>query len=648
MGLTLTEKILAHSIVEGEMIRGTRIGIRADQTLSHDVNGVMSYQVLQAIGLKKKKVDLAVHYIDHNMLQADYKNADDHRYLEDMTAKLGVICSRPGSGICHMLHLEHYAAPGKTLIGGDSHTVAAGGVGMFSIGVGGFDGAMAIAGEPLYITMPKIVSIRLTGRLQPFVSAKNVILEVIRILTIKGGVGKVLEYSGPGVDTLNVNERSTITNMGQETGATTSIFPSDEATRRWMKAFHREEQWMPLSADEDAVYDEIIEIDLGKLEPLVALPHQPDKVVPAREAAGIKVDQVLMGSCTNTPLQDVLSIANFLGGRVIHKDVSAGLYPASRTVIREAIQRGAYEKILASGVRMFEPVCGGCNGCGFAPKTNGVSLRTTTRNFVGRSATPTDQVYLCGPEVAAASAVTGYITDPRDFAREYGISPIEYEIPEYFIDDRDMFIMPPENGDDIEIRRGPNQKPIPEYPAMPKKLTGKALLKLEDDITTDHICPAGGNYLPIRSNIPELSNYCFMVVDKTLPERARQVKDGFIIAGANYGQGSSREQAAMVPRYLGIKVVVAKSFARLHMANMVNWGLLPLNYVNPEDYDKLDQEDELELELPDIIEGKEYTLKVPAKNLEIKVKSPLLQVDLDSIAAGGRFNEVKARTNKEA
>lgn len=462
MGLTLTEKLIARSLVEGEMKRGERIAIRADQTLSHDVNGVMSYQVLQAIGLKRVQVERAVHYIDHNMIQADYKNADDHKYLQDITAKLGVLCSRPGSGICHMLHLEHFARPGRTLIGGDSHTVAAGGIGMFSIGVGGFDSAMAMAGEPLFITMPRIVNVYLTGALPPFVSAKNIILEVLRRITVKGGVGKVLEYSGPGVATLNVNERSTITNMGQETGATTSVFPSDENTRRWMRAYRREEEWIPLAADPDAVYDERIEIDLSALEPLIALPHQPDRVVPVREAAGIKVDQVMMGSCTNTSLQDVLSIAHILNGRRVARDTDAGLYPSTRTVIRESIRCGAYETILAAGVRMFEPICGGCNGCGFAPKTNGVSLRTTPRNFVGRSATPTDQVYLVAPETAAASAVTGVITDPRDL----GLEPFRFTMPELMSDDRDIFQPPADDPESIVIRRGPNHRPIPDMPAL--------------------------------------------------------------------------------------------------------------------------------------------------------------------------------------
>lgn len=637
MGLTLTEKLIAGSLVEGEMKRGERIGIRAHQTLSHDVNGVMSYQVLQAIGIDRVKVERAIHYIDHNMVQADYKNSDDHRYLQDITAKLGVICSRPGSGICHQLHLEHWGVPGKTLIGADSHTVAAGGIGMFSVGVGGFDGAVTMAGETLYITMPKIVNIKLVGKLQPFVSAKNIVLDVLRRISIKGNVGKVLEYSGPGIEALNVAERSTITNMGQETGATTSVFPSDENTRKWMRAYHREQEWVPITADLDAIYDEVIEIDLSKLEPLIALPHQPDKVVPVREAAGIKVDQVMMGSCTNTSLHDLLSIAHMLDSQPIHRDVDAGLYPATRTVIRESIARGAYDKILASGVRIFEPVCGGCNGCGFAPQTNGVSLRTTPRNFVGRSGTATDKVYLVAPETAAASALTGYITDPRDLKRP----PFVYEMPEVFFDDRDMFQPPSNEPEKIVIRRGPNMKPIPDMPALSDTICGEVLIKVGDDITTDHICPAGALYLPIRSNIPELSNHAFKVVDDTFAERAKKVGGGFIIGGSNYGQGSSREQAAMVPRYLGVKMVIAKSFARLHLANLVNWGIFPLEFVNGEDFEKIDQGDRLTFDSTELKEGKQYNIRNETKSIDIIAIAPLCKEDLDSIKAGGRLNQLK-------
>jgi aconitate hydratase len=639
MGLTVTEKLISAALVEGEMKKGQRIGIRADQTLSHDVNGIMSYLVLEAMGIERVKAELCVHYIDHNLIQADFKNADDHSYLYDITSKLGVITSRKGSGICHQLHLEHWGIPGKTLIGADSHTVAAGGIGMLSIGVGGFDGAMTMAGEPFYFKMPEIVNIRLSGQLPPFVSAKNVILEVLRRISVKGGVGKILEYTGPGVATLNVAERSTITNMGAETGATTSVFPSDDNTRRWMRAYHREAQWVALEADPDATYDDTIEIDLSGLEPLIAVPHQPDKVVPVKEIAGLKVDQVMMGSCTNTSLNDILSVAHILDGRTIHRDVDAGLYPATRTVLRESIQRGAYEKILAAGMRIFEPCCGACNGCGFAPQTDGVSLRTGPRNFLGRSSTATAQVYLVAPEAAAAAAITGVITDPRDL----NLKPFVYEMPDVFSDDRDLFIAPTSEPEKIEIRRGPNIRPIPEMPPLPDAINGEVLLKLGDDITTDHICPAGALYLPIRSNIPEVSKHAFKVVDDTFARRAHKAGGGIIVAGANYAQGSSREQAAMVPRYLGVKAVITKGFARLHLANMVNWGLLPLIFVHENDYDSIEQGDRLSVDTTELVEGKHYIVKNETQQVDFPVASPLSQIELTAVKAGGVVNQIKNR-----
>lgn len=643
MNKTLTEKLISKSLVEGEMIKGQRIGVKAHQTLSHDLNGVMSYLVLEALEIDRVKTEVSVHYTDHNMIQADFKNSDDHEFEYGMTSKIGVYASNKGSGICHQLHLEHWGIPGKTLIGGDSHTVAAGGIGMFSIGVGGFDGAMTMAGEPFYFKMPEIINVKLTGKLNPFVSAKNIILEVLRRISTKGGVGKVLEYSGPGVKTLNVAERSTITNMGQETGATTSVFASDENTRKWMKAYKREKDWVPLSADEGAVYDGVIEINLSQLEPLIALPSQPDKVVSVREVAGRKIDQVMMGSCTNTSLHDLLSIANILDGRHTNKDVDAGLYPSTRTVIRESIARGAYDKIIASGVRVFEPVCGGCNGCGFAPKTNGVSLRTTPRNFKGRSGTATDQVYLVAPETAAASAVTGVITDPRDFK----ISDYEYEMPEEFIFGSNLFIKPSDNPEEVVITKGPNIRPLPEVQPLPDNVKGEILLKLDDNITTDHICPAGALYLPIRSNIPEMSKHAFKVVDENFAERANKSDGGILVAGVNYGQGSSREQAAILPRYLGVKTVIAKGFARLYLANMVNWGLLPLTFINEKDYESLDQEDLLSIDTTELVEGKKYTVFNESRNVKFEVISPLCQKDLDAVKAGGTINVVKNKLKAE-
>ena len=644
MGLTLAEKMIATALVEGRMKRGERVGIRADQTLTHDLNGVMAFLALESMSLKKVKPPLCIHYTDHNTLQADFKNPDDHCYLSDVTAMLGVIAARKGGGICHQLHLEHWAVPGQTLIGTDSHTVAAGGIGMLSIGVGGFDGALAMAGEPFYFTVPQIVQVRLNGKLPPFVSAKNIILEVLRRVSVKGGGGKILEYTGPGVRSLNVAERSTITNMGQETGATTSIFPSDENTRQWMRAYRREEKWRALEADLDAVYDAVIEIDLAGLEPLIALPHQPDNVVSVREAAGTKVDQVMMGSCTNASLNDVLAIAHILNGQTVHPNVDAGLYPATRTVIRESIARGAYEKIVAAGVRIFEPVCGGCNGSGFAPPSHGVSLRTTPRNFLGRSGTATAQVYLVAPETAAASAIAGVITDPRDLK----LPPPGYKLPELFVDDRSIFVRPPSDSKQIAIRRGPNIRPIPDMPPLPDKTAGVVLLKLGNNITTDQICPAGALYLPIRSNIPELSRHAFKVVDDTLAERARKAGGGIIVGGANFGQGSSREQAVIIPRYLGIQTVIAKDFARLYLANMVNWGLLPLTFVNAEDLDRIEQGDLLSIETAELTAGKACSARNETRGFAFAVLSPLCQADLDAIKVGGKINQVKRKNRQQS
>ncbi|RVU53893.1 aconitate hydratase [Anaerosphaera multitolerans] len=638
MKLTLTEKLIKNSLVEGSLERGTRIGIKADQALMHDLNAMMTYLALESLELDKVKINLAVQYIDHNMMQADFKNDDDHRYIQDITSKLGIITARPGSGICHQLHLEHWGIPGKSLIGGDSHTVAAGGIAMLSIGVGGFDSAMVLAGETFYFTMPKIVKVELTGKLPPFVSAKNIILEVLRRIGVKGGVGKILEYTGPGVKTLNVAERSTITNMGQETGATTSVFPSDENTRQWLRAYNREKDYQPLEADDGAVYDEVIKINLSALEPLIALPHLPDNIVPLSDVLGTKVDQVMIGSCTNTALNDILSVANILKGNTVHKDVDIGLYPSTRTVIRESVMRGAYDDIVSAGVRIFEPICGGCNGNGFAPKTDGISLRTTPRNFYGRTGTKTAQVYLCSPEVAAASALYGVITDPRTL----DIDDIKYELPERFLDDSNIFVMP-SLSPDIVPRRGPNIKPIPPMEAMEDTIKEKVLLKLDDDITTDHICPAGAKYLPIRSNIPELSKHGFKMVDETFPNRAKEAGGGIIVAGENYGQGSSREQAAIIPRYLGIKAVIAKSFARLHLANMCNWGILPLTFVDRRDYEKISSEDILELDTSNLKENKIYTLVNKTTGEKISVQSPASQDELNYIKAGGRINLVKEK-----
>ena len=637
MGLTIVEKILQHSLVDGTLERGSRIGVKAHQTLGHDLNAVMTFLALHSMGVKRLQTEVSVQYVDHNMIQADFKNSDDHSFLRTSCSKLGVIYARPGSGICHQLHLEHFSTPGKVLVGGDSHTTAAGGIGMLSFGVGGFDGAVVMAGGPLYLTMPKIVRVYLTGKLPHMVSSKNVILEILRRLSVKGAVGKILEFAGPGVATLNVAERSTITNMGTETGATTSIFPSDEHTKQWMRAFNREADWIELHADADAVYDEQIDINLSELEPLIACPASPDKIVKVRDVVGTKIDQVMLGSCTNTALNDVMAIANILKGRTIHPNVDVALYPSTRTVLRESIQRGALDEIVESGVRIFEAICGGCNGCGFAPKTSGVSLRTTPRNFQGRSGTKDDAVYLCAPETAAISAVMGEISDPRDF----DIPEFSFSLPEKFVDPGDIFIYPSENPEDVEIYYGPNIQPIPAFPALPEHVEKNVLMKLPDNITTDHICPAGALYLPIRSNIPEISKHAFKVLDEEFATKAQAKQGGILVAGENYGQGSSREQAALVPRYLQIVAVIAKSYARLHLANMVNWGLLPLLFTSDADYQRIAADDVLIIDTTQLEAGKDLPVYNKSQDYTFNVATPLVQFDIDVIKQGGRINGFK-------
>lgn len=639
MGLTVTEKLIAVSLVDGKMKRGERIGICISQTLTHDVTGVMTYLAFEAIGFKRVKTDLSVSYIDHNILQIDYKNPDDHRFLMDIARSIGVVCTRPASGICHQLHLERFAKPGKSLLGSDSHTVNAGGIGMLAIGAGGLDVAAAMAGEPFYFTMPSIVNIHLTGALQPFVSAKNVILEVLRCISVKGGVGAILEYTGPGIQTLNLTERATICNMGAELGATTSLFPSDEITRFWLRAQGREQDWSPILPDEEAQYDSVMEVDLSRLEPLIALPHSPDNVVPVREVAGMEIDQVMFGGCTNSSLQDILSTAHMLSSRKVHDHVDAALYCGSRQVMLEAIRRGAIDALIRSGVRIMEMFCGACNGTGFVPSMNGKSLQTGPRNFIGRCGNDSAFVYLVSPEVAAASALTGKITDPRDI----GIAASIYEMPSSFLIDDSSFLMPDDRPSDLPIRRGPNIAPLPEISAIPNTLKGQVILKVGDNITTDHIVPAGAHFLPIRNNIPELANHVFRVVDGTFPARAREAGQGFIVAGENYGQGSSREQAALAPRYLGIRGVIAKSFARIHLANLVNFGLLPFVFVRPDDYDGFAQDDTLSVDTEKLLEGKIYQVRNLTRGIDIPVNLTLLREDLDIVKAGGRLNWIRMR-----
>ena len=592
MGYTLAQKIIKSHLLSGEMRVGEEIALRIDQTLTQDATGTMAYLEFETMGIPRVRTERSVAYIDHNTLQNGFENADDHRYIGSVAEKYGIYFSRPGNGICHQLHLERFGIPGKTLIGSDSHTPTGGGIGMLAFGAGGLDVAVAMGGGAYYITMPKMFRVNLHGKLSPFVTAKDISLELLRILSVKGGVGAIIEWGGEGVKTLSVPERATITNMGTELGATTSIFPSDEITRKFLRAEGREEDYTPLCADEDAVYDRIIDIDLSTLSPLIACPHSPDNVVAVETIAGTRVDQVCIGSCTNSSLYDMLKVAALLHGKTIHKNVSLSISPGSKQVLTMLADCGALTDILSSGARVLECACGPCIGMGFSPNSEGVSLRTFNRNFEGRSGTKDAKVYLVSPEVAVASALTGVITDPRTL----GEMP-EVKMPEAFRID-DSAIIPPaseEDAEKIEILRGPNIKEFPSSRPVQDTMKAPLLLKVGDNITTDHIMPAGAKILPYRSNIPYLSRFCFSVVDETFPERAKEARECFIVGGSNYGQGSSREHAALVPLYLGVRAVIAKSFARIHMANLINAGILPLTFKNPEDYDKLAQNDLLML-----------------------------------------------------
>ncbi|MCX7829072.1 MAG: aconitate hydratase [Thermanaerothrix sp.] len=643
MGLTLAEKLLNSHLVDGSPVRGSRVGIRIDQTLTQDATGTMACLEFEAVGVPRVRTELSVSYVDHNMIQEDFKNPDDHRYLMDVARKYGIIFSPPGNGICHQLHVEHFAAPGKTLLGSDSHTPTSGGVGMLAIGAGGMDVALAMAGEPFYLTYPAVVKVHLTGRLSPFVSAKDVILEVLRRIGVKGGVGKVLEYCGEGVKGLSVPDRATIANMGAETGATSSVFPSDSVTRDWLRSQGREDQFVPLEADPDGVYEQVIEIDLSTVEPLVALPHQPDNVVPVREAAGMEIHQVMFGSCTNSSLRDLEAVAHVLKGRVVHPEVDCGVSPGSRQVLHHISRSSALEAILSAGVRILEVSCGACIGMGFAPPSDGVSLRTINRNFLGRCGHKTGRVCLVSPETAAASAVEGRLTDPRDFAARHSLPPFVFSQPSSFHVDRRRFVMPSEDPDSVVIRRGPNIAPLPAMEPMGELLSGPVLLKVGDDITTDHIMPAGAKVLPLRSNVPAISKHVFQVVDPTFPDRALEAGGGFVVGGLNYGQGSSREHAALAPRYLGVKAVLAKSFARIHLANLVNFGILPIAFEDPSDYERIDQTDRLEIQSRSVAPGRVFEVLNLTKGASIPCVTPVSAEDLKVIRAGGRLNHVKLK-----
>ena len=646
MGLTLTEKILKAHLVDGEFVKGGEIGIRIDQTLTQDATGTMAYLEYEAMGVPRVKTEKSVAYIDHNTLQSGFENADDHRFIGSVCKKHGIYFSRPGNGICHQVHLERFGIPGKTLIGSDSHTPTGGGIGMIAIGAGGLDVAVAMGGGAYYITYPQIVKVNLTGKLSPWVSAKDVILEVLRRISVKGGVGKVMEYCGEGVKTLSVPERATITNMGAELGATTSIFPSDEITQAFLKAQDRGSVWTELKADDDAVYDEVIDIDLSKLVPQAACPHSPDNVKNMEEIGKLKVDQVCIGSCTNSSFVDMMKVAYILKGKTVDPSVSLAIAPGSKQVLNMLASNGALATMIDAGARILESACGPCIGMGQAPNSSGVSLRTFNRNFLGRSGTKDGQIYLVSPETAAASALTGYLTDPRTL----GEMP-DIRVPEQFKINDNMVVPPAsvEEMDSVEVLRGPNIKPYPETAPLVESIECQISLKVGDNITTDHIMPAGAKILPLRSNSPAISQHCFTVCDEEFPRRAKNMGKSIIVGGSNYGQGSSREHAALAPLYLGIKAVLVKSFARIHRANLINAGILPLTFVNENDYDKISQGDEITIEnvRADIEAGKtQLTVTNKTTGDEIPVLCELTGRTRDIILAGGLLDYTREQLSK--
>lgn len=641
MGYTLSEKIIKNHLVSGEMVKGSEIGLRIDQTLTQDATGTMAYLEFEAMGIDRVKTELSVAYIDHNTLQTGFENADDHRFIQSVCKKRGIRFSRPGNGICHQVHLERFGIPGKTLIGSDSHTPTGGGIGMLAMGAGGLDVAVAMGGGEYFITMPKILKVNLTGRLRPYVAAKDVILEVLRILSVKGGVGKIVEYTGEGVKTLSVPERATITNMGAELGATTSVFPSDEETRKFLAAQGREKDFVELCADDDAVYDEEIEINLSELEPLAAMPHMPDNVRKVSEIGPIKIDQVCIGSCTNSSLSDMLKVAAILKGKKVAPNVSLSIAPGSKQVLSMLATCGALTDIIDAGARILESACGPCIGMGQSPNSAGISLRTFNRNFEGRSGTADAGIYLVSPEVAAASAVAGVLTDPRTLGASLNIL-----MPEKFYINDNMVELPasPEEAKELEVIYGPNIKPFPKSNVLEDKIEAPAILKVGDNITTDHIMPAGAKILPYRSNIPFLSQFCFRQCDEHFAENCKAAGKGFIIGGANYGQGSSREHAALVPLYLGIKAVITKSFARIHAANLINAGIMPLSFANAEDYDKIEQGDELVLS--DIFSGLDtgsFILHNKTKNTDIPLTGLFTDRQKEILKAGDLLQYTKSK-----
>lgn len=634
MGYTIAQKIIKEHLLSGEMTVGSDIGLKIDQTLTQDATGTMAYLEFEAIGIPRVKTEKSVAYIDHNTLQTGFENADDHRFIQTVAKKHGIYFSRPGNGICHQVHLERFGVPGKTLIGSDSHTPTGGGIGMLAMGAGGLDVAVAMGGGAYYITMPKMVKVNLTGKLGAWVSAKDVILEVLRIMSVKGGVGKIIEYAGEGVKTLSVPERATITNMGAELGATTSIFPSDEITKEFLKAQGREEDWTELKSDEDAVYDEVIDIDLSKLAPMAACPHSPDNIKTIEEIGPQKVDQVCIGSCTNSSYLDLMRVAAVLKGKTVCPSVSLAIAPGSKQVYNMLALNGALGDLIAAGARILECACGPCIGMGQSPNSSGISLRTFNRNFEGRSGTADGQIYLVSPETAAASALTGVFTDPRTLG-----DAVEISLPEKFLINDNMVVPPieEEQMDTVEVLRGPNIKPFPQTSPLDETIEASCALKVGDNITTDHIMPAGAKILPLRSNIPAISQHCFTVCDKEFPQRALALGKSIIVGGANYGQGSSREHAALAPLYLGVKAVLVKSFARIHKSNLINAGILPLTFANPDDYEKISQGDELVIAdvKNKLLSGEQIVVKNVTKGIDIDVNCELTDRTRAIIIAGG-------------
>lgn len=641
MGDNIVYKIIKKHIVDGEAVAGSSIGIKIDQTLTQDSTGTMTYLQLEAMGIDKVKTKRSVAFVDHNMLQQGFENADDHKYIQTVADKYGVYFSKPGNGICHQVFLERFSTPGDTLLGSDSHTPTAGGVGMMAIGAGGLDVALAMAGGAYYIKAPKVCKVNLVGKLNNMVSSKDIILEVLRKQTVKGGVGKVYEYGGEGVKSLSVPQRATITNMGAELGATTSIFPSDEKTLEFFKSQGREDAWVELKPDADAVYDEEITINLDELKPLAAKPHSPDNVDEVENIGKIKIDQVAIGSCTNSSYEDLMKVAQILKGNKVHKDVSLVIAPGSRQVMEMIARNGALADIISAGARILENSCGPCIGMGQSPGTDSVSLRTFNRNFYGRSGTLSAQVYLVSPEVAVVSAIKGVLTDPREFDIKF----TNLDVNEFLIDDS-MIIKPADVGSDVEVVRGPNIKPFPLNTELSQSIGGKVILKTEDNITTDHIMPSNAKLLPFRSNIPYLANYCFNTVDTEFPQRAKDNNGGFIVGGDNYGQGSSREHAALAPLYLGVKGVIVKSFARIHKANLINSGIIPMEFCDEKDYENISLLDNLEI--PNILDNLGsgiLEVKNTTKGTSFKVKVELSAKEVDVLKAGGKLNYTKNQAN---